>query len=433
MGRAKPAELVRGIRRWDLVALAINFIIGGGIFGLPSKVFSLSGPASVIAYVVCAGAVILIVFCFAEVGSRFTQTGGPYLYAREAFGPFVAFGVGWLRWLSGVASSAALGNLFADYLSYMWPVAQAGLWRALTITAVICSLTAVNVLGVRDVAAVSNFLALAKLLPLLLFIAVGLFFIHPRNFSAAPWPGFGSLSTSMLLLVYAFTGFESVSIPAGEVRDPQRNIPFALFVAIGATTLIYVLVQVVCVGTLPELAASVRPLADASSRFLGPAGAWLIASGAMISIAGTIHGHILTSPRMLFAMAGQNQLPRALAAVHQRFRTPYISICFTAMVILACGLSGTFIQLAAISVMTRLVIYIITCVALPILRRNKNVGAATFMLPWGLVIPTSAVVLCAWLLLNCKSHEAWMAAIAASVGVLLFVAQKIRMPRPSTP
>jgi amino acid transporter len=201
-----------------------------------------------------------------------------------------------------------------------------------------------------------------------------------------------------------------------------------LFAAIGVTTIIYVLIQVVCIGTLPELASSARPLADASSRFLGPAGAWLIASGAMISIAGTIHGHILTSPRMLFAMAEQGQLPKALAALHRRFLTPYISIVFSAIVILCFALSGTFIKMAAISVMTRLAIYIVTCVALPILRRKQSIGAATFTLPWGLVIPSTAIALCGWLLANSNRHEAWLAAIAAGVGLLLYGAQRMRTP-----
>ena len=184
MAQATPTGLVRGIGRWDLVALGINFVVGAGIFGLPAKVYSLSGPASLIAYVVCAAAVILIVLCFAEVSSRFTKTGGPYLYAREAFGPLVGFEVGWLRWLSGITSFAANSNLLVDYLSYFWPTASGGLWRAFLVTTLTLSLTLINVVGVRDTALVSNIFAVGKLLPLLLFIAVGLFFVNPQTLSS---------------------------------------------------------------------------------------------------------------------------------------------------------------------------------------------------------------------------------------------------------
>ena len=420
MSLSATANLTRGIRRWDLVALAINFTIGGGIFGLPSKVFALSGPASILAYILCAGAVIPIVLCFAEVASRFTQTGGPYLYARAAFGPLVAFEVGWLRWLAGVASSAALVNLLVDYLGYMVPAVRTGPWPAATITVVICGLTTVNVLGVRDVAIASNFFALAKLLPLLLLIAIGLFFIHPQNFATSPTPANFSLSPSVLLLVYAFTGFESVSIPAGEVQHPQRNIPFALLVAIGATTLIYVLIQVVCVGTLPGLANSATPLADAGRSFLGAGGAWLIAAGGAVSIAGTIHGHILTSPRLLFAMAEQGQLPRLLSTIHSRYHTPYFSIVLTAVLILGCALSGTFVQLAAISVLARLTIYIVTCAALPVLRRKPQMAPPTFKLLGGSSVPAIAIVLCLWLLVHCKPREGFMTGAAAAIGLLIF-------------
>jgi amino acid transporter len=418
-------NLVRGIRRWDLVALGVNFVVGAGIFGLPSRVYALSGPASLIAYAICAVAIILIVLCFAEVGSRFTQTGGPYLYAREAFGPFVGFEVGWLRWLAGVASFAANSNLLVDYLSYLWPAVNAGFLRAVVITTAIVSITGLNVIGVRDTAVVSNIFAIGKLIPLIFFVAVGFFFIDSQNFSVTSQPGYSAFSISVLLLVYAFTGFESVAVPAGEVRDPQRSIPFALLTTIGIVTLLYVSIQVVCIGTLPGLADSARPLTDASLRFLGPSGGYIISAGVLVSMAGNLTGQMLATPRMLFAMAEQRQLPEVFAAVHTRFRTPHVSILFSACVVLGLAHSGTFIQLATISVIARLAMYAATCAALPVLRGKRNVLGPTFKLPAGMLISIVSAALCVWMLSNSTLREAIMTAIAVGVGLLLYLVYRL--------
>ncbi|HET8674647.1 MAG TPA: amino acid permease, partial [Blastocatellia bacterium] len=328
MTKTAPIDLVRGIRRWDLVAFGINLTVGAGIFGLPSRVYSLSGPASLIAYAVCAVAILLVGLCFAEVSSHFNKTGGPYLYAREAFGSLVGFEIGWLRWLAGVAAFAANSNLLVDYLLYLWPAAESGAVRPLVISTTILSVTAINLIGVRDTAIASNILAVGKLIPLLFFIVVGLFFINPQNFSMATQPSYSQMSISVLLLMYAFSGFESLTIPAGETRDPQRSIPFALLTTIGIVTVVYVLIQVVCIGTLPELASSSRPLADASSRFLGAWGGYLISAGAIVSMAGNFNANILGTSRLVFAMARDGHLPRIFAAIQPRFRTPYISILF---------------------------------------------------------------------------------------------------------
>src|SRR5947209_8181971 len=183
MQKTSEEGLLRGIRKWDLVAVAINAVIGAGIFGLPAKVYSLIGSYSLIAFVVCALVVMLIILCFAEVGSRFDETGGPYLYAREAFGPTIAFEVGWLIWLARVTAFAANCNLMVSYLSFFWAPANAGLSRALIIIGVVLALTALNILGVRQAAIASNIFTIGKLVPMLIFIAVGLFFLNPPSFA----------------------------------------------------------------------------------------------------------------------------------------------------------------------------------------------------------------------------------------------------------
>jgi amino acid transporter len=395
---------------------------------LPSRVYSLSGPASLIAYIICAVAVSLIVLCFAEVSSRFTETGGPYLYAREAFGPLVGFEVGWIRWLAGVTAFAANTNLMVDYLSYFWPTASGDLWHALLVTASTLALTSINLIGVRDSAVASNVFAVAKLLPLLLFLLVGFFFVDPQALSIAVQPGYGALSASVLLVMYAFAGFESMPVPAGEVRDPQRNVPFALFTTIAVVMALYLSIQVVCIGTLPELASSARPLADAGNRFLGPFGGLLISAGAVVSIAGNLNAQLLATPRVLFAMAEQRQVPRMLAAVHKRFHTPYSSILLSSAVSLVFALSGTFVQLLTLSVLARLTVYAATCAALPVLRRKGNVPPPVFKAPWGIALAVASVALCLWLLSSSTGREALTALIAVAIGLLIFFAYKIMKP-----
>ena len=418
---AADTRLVRGFGRWDLLALVLNSIVGGGIFGLPSTVYALAGTYSLVAHLVCAVPVVLIILCFAEVGSRFKETGGPYLYAREAFGPFIGFEVGWLMWLARATGFAALCNLFVGYSSYFLPVLVSGLGRTLAIGAVVVFLTTVNVAGVRATAAVTNVFTVGKLIPLLLLVAVGLFFIDPQSYSFTVQPSYGSFSTAVLLLVFAYTGFEAAIVPGGEIRDPGRHIPFALLTGIGAVVPLYVLIQAVCIGTLPQLAGSDRPLSDASHYFLGAAGASVVSAGALLSVSGTMNGTVLATSRLLFAMAEQQQLPRLLMATHRRFHTPYIAILLSAVVMLGLTLFSTFVSAVAISTIIRLITYAATCAALPVLRRNNAVPRPAFSLPAGSIVSIAALAISAWLLSNSTWGEARLVGIAAAVGCLLYV------------
>jgi amino acid transporter len=417
--------LVRGIRRWDLVAVTINGIIGAGIFGLPSKVYGLIGGYSLIAFVVCALVVMLIILCFAEVGSRFEETGGPYLYARAAFGPTVAFEVGWLIWLARLTAFAANCNLMINYLSFFWAPANTGIIRASIIVAVIIALTALNVFGVRQAAIASNIFTIGKLLPMFIFIGVGIFFLNSNAFALGPKPGAGPFSQSVLLLLYAFTGFEMAVIPAGEIRNPQKDLPRALLIAMAVIATTYILIQVVCVGTLPELANSTKPLADAGQRFMGTAGAAIISAGAIISVAGNLNITVLSASRVPFAIAEQKQLPTVFARVHKRFFTPHISIIVTAALMLVLTLKSSFVAALTISTIARLLAYAVTCAALPVLRRRNDSPPAHFKLPGGVPIAIAALVLAAWLLLNSTLYEAVATTIAAVVGFAIYIGYRI--------
>ncbi len=421
MEKVSDQRLVRGIRLWDLIGVVINSMIGAGIFVLPAKAFGLIGSYSLIAFVICAFVVVLIVLCFVEVGSRFTETGGPYRYAREAFGPAVGFQVGWMNWIARISAYATNCNLLIVYLSFFWPAAGSGVTRAVVITGLTVTLTIINYVGVRDAAITSNIFSIAKLLVLVLFIGVGLFFLTPASFILGPYPPVGKFSTAVLLLIYAFSGFENASVPAGEVQNPRRNLPIAILVAVAIVAGIYILIQVVCIGTLPMLGGTERPLAEAASRFMGPIGASIIAVGAITSVIGNLNVNILTSPRIPFAMSTERELPHALSAVHSRFRTPHVAIVVTAALMLALTLSSTLIYALTISTIARLLAYAATCAALPRLRWKKTAPPTWFTVPGGTVISVIAVVLSVWLLSNSTLTEARDSAIAVAAGVVIYL------------
>ena len=419
MEREPDGRLIRGLRRWDLVALVINATVGAGIFGLPARAFALAGTYSLVAYALAALALYLIVLCFAEVGSRFSSTGGPYLYARTSFGPFIGFQVGWLLWLARITAIASLANLFVSYLAFFIPVVS--LWRSAVLVLLISAVAFTNIIGIKATTRVTNALTIGKLVPLFLFGCVGLFFINPQHYSLVAPPSYQAFSEATLLLVFAYVGFESAVIPSGEVRDPARHVPFALITGFAVIVLVYMLVQIVCIGTLPELAASERPLADASTRFLGAAGASLIAVGALVSIGGTLNALTFASPRLLFAMAENGQLPQVFSAIHSRFRTPVTSIVLTSIVALVIAVFSTFMSAVTISAVVRLMAYTTTCAALLYLRRHPMPVPGGFQLRGGRVVAIAALVLIAWLLSNTQWNEIRLAGMAVLLGVLLYL------------
>ena len=430
--------LSRGIRKWDLVALLVNVTVGAGIFRLPADVQKTVGNYSLAAFVVCAVIVGLIALCFAEVGTRFRTTGGPYLYAKETFGAPIAFMVGWLMWLTRVAGFATLAQVFIAYLGYFWPPAESGPTRVVIITGLVILLTGINLVGVKWSARASDIFTVSKLIPLILFVAVGLFFISPTRLTLAARPGLGSFTAAVFILIYVFSGFEAVLVNSGEIRQPQRVIPFALIVALSASVVMFLLIQVVCIGTLPNLANSERPLAEASRTFLGTAGPPIISAGALVGIFGTLNVIMLACTRLPFAMAVQGQLPVHLARVHRRFRTPHVSILVSAIAVLLLALSGTFIYAVKVTVITRVIVYASTCVALPILRRRsqtatpvRTVGrtSRSFVLPGGMWISMVCVILCLCLLANSGWREARDVGIAIVIGLAIYATTRLSKNR----
>jgi amino acid transporter len=406
--------------------MIINTIIGAGIFGLPSKVAALIGSYSLIALIACAVIISFIVLCFAEVSSRFRDTGGSYLYAREAFGPVAGFEIGWLLWIVRVTTFAANANLLLAYLGFFYPAASQGWTRVVLIAVVLLILFTVNFIGVRQSVIFTNIFTVGKIVPLLVFAAVGLFFIQPANFTFGELPGYTDFAGAILILLYAFVGFEAAVIPAGETRNPEKNMPFALLTALGIVAFLYLVIQVVAMGTLPGLAASERPLADAAAGFLGAFGAAFITIGALVSISGNLNTGFLTASRMPFAMAEQKELPQVLAVTHRTLKTPYVSLLVTAVFMLVFAVQSSFISALTISTITRLLLYAATCASLPVFRARENAPPAGFKAPFGIAATVLSLALTVWLLTNVDyQKEGLMILILSGVGLAVYFAYRI--------
>lgn len=413
-------DLIRAIGPWALTALAINSIVGAGIFGLPARIHALVGNYSVLVILLCAALIGLIALCFAELGSRFDRTGGPQLYATTAFGAVAGFTVGWLLWVSRIASLSAISNLLVDYGTVLWPQSAGPMGRTLIITSIVAAYTVINLRGVRQAAAVSTAFTISKLIPLLGFVAIGLYFSDLAVPLPASLPSTADVSTAVLLTTFAFFGFDAATVVAGEVRDSRRSIPFAVFVSVGVVAVVYVLVQLVCIAALPGLAASERPLAEAAAKLVGSWGATAMSIGAVVSSLGIIGVMLTATPRALFAMGEHRQLPAIFARVHPRFRTPYWAITATSLAVLVLALSGTFIYLVKLSAIARILVCAATCASVPIMRRRTDVPPAAFTVPAGSVVGWLCVALCLFFLAQSSMSEMLDVGIAAAIGLGIF-------------
>jgi basic amino acid/polyamine antiporter, APA family len=430
---ASSPALRRELGRWDLTAIGINQVIGAAVYAMPAAVAGLIGGWSPLLIVAVGFASLLIAATFAEVGSRFDATGGPYLYTRAAFGRFAAFEVGWMQWFTRVASWASVINVLVVSLGFYWPSVTTGAMRSLLLTAIIATLAIINVLGIRQSAWVVNTLAVGKLIPLLVFIAFGLPAIDVALLTPGPAPDISNISRSALLLIFAFGGYEVVPVPAGETKNPQRAVPFALLMTILVVTIILTLVQVTALGTLPGLAQSKTPLAEASARVMGAAAAALMTLGAVMSTTGNNMGQALSGSRSLFALAEQGDLPRILAHVNVRFGTPVNAILVTAAISFALATTGTFVTMAAASAVSRLIVYVATCASALRLRSPTfadQVAPPALTLPLGPIVPAAAIAIALGILAGATTQQLMAGAGALAAGAALFVIA-VRPWRPS--
>ncbi len=414
--------LLRAVSRWEIVALSINDVVGSGVYLLPAASALLLGSASLWAVPAAGLCVALVVLCFAEAGSLFDQPGGAYVYTKAAFGDFVGFQVGWMTWIARVSSAAGLSAGFAQALTGVWQGAGAGRGEALAIVLPLVALTAINVAGVKHGARTAVILVVGKIVPLLFLIAIGVFAIDWDRIFPMPRPEAQGFGEAALLLLFAYAGFENTGAPAGEFQNPRRDVPFALLFMIAGVTLVYTLIQFVGLGVVPDLARSPTPLAEAAGILVGPSGVWLLTIGAILSILGTNNNTVLAGSRYLYALADNGRLPAVFAAVHPRFRTPWIALIAQTAVAVPLALSGTFTELATLSVVARMATYIGTAAAVPVLRRTMPATPRTIRLPGGPAIPIAALAVCVVFLSSATARNLMAGAIALAVGVVIYAA-----------
>ena len=363
-----------------------------------------------------------VVLSVGAVASHFRQTGGPVLYARTAFGPLAGFQTGWAFYVARVTAFAANLALLADSLGYLWAGADRGPTRILILLAICVAFTWVNVVGAKHAVRSVGLLTLLKLVPLVALIVLGLSHLTPDAlpFARTAPPSRGEVGTAALLLIYAFVGWESALVPAGEAKDPGRDTPRALLWGLAVATVLYVLVQSVAVAVLPGLAASRRPLVDVGAALLGPAGAVLLLAGVVASVGGNLAANMLSTPRLTYAMARDGGLPAWFAAVHPRFHTPANSVVFLGALVFALAVVGEFAWLAAMSAVVRLLIYLVCIGTLPHLRRHRAEAPGRLRLPGGYAIPVLAATVCMWLLLHVTLRGALVTAAFLGVGGVLY-------------
>ena len=411
-------KLVRTVGFWGLVAMCINAVIGSGVFLLPYESYKLLGAFSLWAPLLFAIPVFILALNFAEAASHFSEPGGAYLYAKTALGDFVGFETGWMNWIARVTSLASLSNGFVVALALLVPALKTGLWRGVVITAMIVFLAWIHFIGVKYGAASIYIFTFGKLVPLIGFILLALIVWKtnplPGSFDV---PAGANWSEVALFMLFAYAGFENLGVPAGEYKNPRRDLPLALLVGIFIIAVIYVLVQLGAMSALPDLSQTDTPIASAAAAIIGPIGAIIVTLGALMSMAGTNSGTMLEGSRMLYALSlGRRMGP--ISYVHPTFRTPAVAIVIHATVALALALPGSFRTLALISAGARLVTYLMTCISVPFLRKLSTGG---FRTP-GLIVPILGVAFSLVLVYAMKEdpRRALALGIGLVVGALIY-------------
>lgn len=385
-----------GVRQ--LAANIFNYTVGSGIFAMPAFAVLHLGGAAPLAYLACAVVIGLVVLCFAEAGSRVSATGGPYAYVETALGPFVGFVAGCLVLSTGTSAAAAVSSLLARSTLRLFPGAPGGA-ASIVIVILVASLVAINFRGVKIGARVIEGITIAKLLPLLAFVAIGVFFIEPQNLVWTEVPEASLVLSTAGVVLFAFSGIEGSLIPSGEVKNPARTVPRAAFAALGAATLLYIAIQFVALGILGlDLAKDeTTPLASAANAAVGPIGRTVLIVGAVVSMFGYLSANVLSEPRGLFALSRDRFLPRLLATVHPRFHTPHIAIVLYGIIVASIALSGTFEQLAIFSNLAALMLYFLCAIAAWVLRkRDVRTDGEPFQAPGGPLVPIATCLAIVW-------------------------------------
>ncbi|MBI1873454.1 MAG: amino acid permease [Acidobacteria bacterium] len=428
--------LRRELGKWDLTAIGVNQVIGSAIFLMPSQIAGLVGGWSIVAFGFGGLVSLCVGLCFAEVGSRFDRTGGPYLFTRVAFGRFVAFEVGWMQWLARTTAHASVINGLALALGFYWPAVRLGVPRASIIVGLTLALAFIQVRGIRESKWLVNALTIGKLVPLTVFIVIGAFYLQPSLIGPFPPITIDQASQATLLMIFTYGGYDVIPIPAGEATNPRRHVPFAMIATLLIVAAVMSLGQVVALGTLSNLGQSQTPLADASAVFLGGAGALMMGVGSILSMTGNLTGQILSGSRLVFALGENGDLPVFFGRIHSKYRTPANSIVFTAAVALALALSGSYVTMAAMSALVRIVTLSGTCAATLALRRPKyadRVQPATYTTPFGATVPIVGLIVMMLVAAAATRQQLIFGLYGMLAGAVLFFAASFRRSGTAAP
>ena len=414
-------KLPRNLGLWGIWMLVVNGLIGAGIFGLPSGAAALAGEYSVLVYAFCALLILPIILCFAELGSYFRGTGGPIRYGTLAFGPFIGFQGGWLYYLARLISFSANTVLLTDSIAYFIAGAGTGTGRIISLAVICVGLSVINVLGsIESIRSMTLFtvikFAVLILLPLGGFILLGSEVIPSFE---SPIPASDNLGAAALLLIYAFVGFEGAVVPAGEAKRPERDMPLGLLLGLAVVAVLYMVIQLVSQAAVPDLANSKTPLLDVSATLFGPAGAIVLMVGVAASVLANLVSSMFSATRVTYALSLEKSLPRWFGEVHSRYLTPANSVVFFGIAAFLLAAFGSFKVLAAMTVLSRLFLYGMSCAAIPKLRPQFR-GEGRFILKGGYLIPVLGIGACLWLMLQVSSQSIWMTAIFVGIGTLLF-------------
>ena len=414
-------KLPRNLGLWGIWMLVVNGLIGAGIFGLPGGAATLAGEYSVLVYAFCALLILPIILCFAEVGSYFRGTGGPIRYGTLAFGPFVGFQGGWLYYVARLISFSANTVLLTDSISYFISGASTGTGRIISLAVICVGLSVINVLGsIQSIRSMTLFtvikFAVLILLPLGGFIILGSTVIPSF---VSPIPPSENLGAATLLLIYAFIGFEGVAVPAGEAKRPERDIPLGLLLGLAVVAVLYMVIQLVSQAAVPNLANSKTPLLDVSASLFGPVGAIVLMVGVAASVLANLLSSMFSATRVTCALSLEKSLPSWFGEVHSRYLTPANSVVFFGLAAFLLAVFGSFTVLAAMTVLSRLFLYGMSCAAIPKLRSQFR-GEGRFILKGGYTIPVLGIGACLWLMLQVSFQSVWLTAIFVGIGSLLY-------------
>ncbi len=422
--RAADDQLLRAIGVPGLTANIVNTTVGAGIFVIPALIAGSLGAASPFAFLVCALAMALFVTSFAIAGSRVSLTGGLYAYVEVAFGPFIGFLAGVLFFLTAILSVSGVVSLFSASVSVLLPALNTGIGHFFISLLVFVVLSWINVRGVRGGTFAVGTVTIVKLVPLLFFVGVGIFFVRGSDALALALPDPKSLGQGVLLLIFAFAGIEVALVPSGEVKNPARTVPRAIYLALGITTLLYILIQLVAQGILGgELGKfTTAPLAEAAGRFAGNAGRSFLVVGATISAFGFVTSDVLSSPRILFALGRDRFLPKLFAHVHPRFHTPDVAIIIYCVICLVLSLISSFQELAILADVAVLILYFLCCAAaLELMRRDVRSDGKPFGFPGARIVPPIAIVIVIWILTHATREKFLITGIVLLIASILFL------------